>query len=197
MSIETSRRHDTLNTHRPEPIGLWSVGFSLYIKRGWLKWYNAAMKKYALPIGIGIAVLAVVGLVLFAPKANDYTSSGTNTSATPSAQVEQGTGTQASAGTYIDYSENSIANASGTKILFFHAPWCPQCKALDASIKAGPIPSGATIIKVDYDSNQALRKKYGVTTQTTLVLVDDNGGLVKKYVAYSTPSLDALITNLL
>lgn len=155
------------------------------------------MKKFALPIGIGIAVLAVAGLVLFAPKANDYTSTDANTPTAPSAQVEQSTEAQAGAGTYIDYSENAIANASGTKILFFHAPWCPQCKALEASIKAGPIPPGTTIIKVDYDSSQALRQKYGVTTQTTLVLVDDNGGLVKKYVAYSTPSLGALISNLL
>lgn len=155
------------------------------------------MKKFTLPIGVSVAVLAIAGLVLFAPRANDYTSTDNNTSATPSVQVEQGTDTQASAGTYIDYSESAIANASGTKILFFHAPWCPQCKALDASIKAGPIPSGTTIIKVDYDSSQALKQKYGVTTQTTLVLVDDNGNLVKKYVAYSTPSLSALISNLL
>ena len=99
------------------------------------------MKKFALPIGIGIAVLAVAGLVLFAPKAKDYTSADNNTPTTPPAQVEQSTEAQAGAGTYIDYSESAIANASGTKILFFHAPWCPQCKALDASIKSGPIPS--------------------------------------------------------
>lgn len=157
------------------------------------------MKKYALPIGIGVAALAVAGLIMLAPKANDYASVGADTPTTtpPAAQTDQATGSQPSAGNYVAYSADAIAAANGTKVLFFHAPWCPQCKALDASIKAGPIPANTTIIKVDYDSSQALKQKYGVTTQTTLVLVDDNGNLVKKYVAYSTPSLSALITNLL
>lgn len=103
----------------------------------------------------------------------------------------------ASAGAYIDYSDNAIKNTKGTKVLFFHAPWCPQCRALDNSIKSGKIPNGVTIIKVDYDSNQELRKKYGVTLQTTLVRVDDDGNMVKKYTAYNEPSLDALIKNVL
>lgn len=141
-------------------------------------------------------MLAIVGLVLFAPKANDYKPEAMK--APEGAMDNSGTTTVAAApGAYIDYSGDVIASTDDTKILFFHAPWCPQCKALDASIKAGPIPDGTTIIKVDYDSSQALKQKYGVTTQTTLVLIDDDGNLVKKYVAYSTPSLDALISNLL
>lgn len=156
------------------------------------------MKKHTLVIGAGaaIVVLAIVGLVLFAPKANDYKPEAMK--APKGAMDNNGTTTTTAApGAYIDYSGDVIASTDGTKILFFHAPWCPQCKALDASIKAGPIPDGTTIIKVDYDSSQALKQKYGVTTQTTLVLIDDDGNLVKKYVAYSTPSLDALISNLL
>lgn len=157
------------------------------------------MKKHTLVIGIGIAALAVVGLVLFAPKANDYKPVATNAPASPpSNDATTATNTEQTApGAYVNYSAEVIDTTNGTKILFFHAPWCPQCKALEASIKTGPIPNDTTIIKVDYDSNQALKQKYGVTTQTTLVLVDDNGNLVKKYVAYSTPSLSALISNLL
>lgn len=155
------------------------------------------MKKYAPLIGIGIAALAIIGIVLFAPKANDYKSESMKAPVSTSSNSNATTTTQTAPGAYIDYSADVIANTNGTKILFFHAPWCPQCKALEASIKAGPIPTDTTIIKVDYDSNQALKQKYGVTTQTTLVLVDDNGNLVKKYVAYSTPSLSAVISNLL
>ena len=161
------------------------------------------MKKYTLPILITTGVLLVAGLIMFAPKANDYTankqatSQGTTPAAAPSATATTPSSAPAAAGKYVDYSASTIASTAGTKILFFHAPWCPQCKALDASIKSGPIPENTTIIKVDYDSSQALKQKYGVTTQTTLVLVDDSGNLVKKYVAYSTPSLDALIANLL
>lgn len=95
-------------------------------------------------------------------------------------------------GAYIDYSSNIIANTAGTKVLFFHAPWCPQCRTLEADINKQGLPSGVTVIKVDYDTNQALRQKYGVTLQTTLVRVDDQGNLVKKLVAYDNPSIESI-----
>lgn len=101
------------------------------------------------------------------------------------------------AGTYKEYSEDTFAATSGTKILFFHASWCPQCRQLESDIKKGTIPGGVTIFKVDYDRNQKLRQKYGVTLQTTLVKVDDSGNEVKKFVAYDDPSLAALVRNLL
>jgi thiol-disulfide isomerase/thioredoxin len=105
--------------------------------------------------------------------------------------------TTGAAGSYIDYSESAIASTKDTKILFFYAPWCPQCRAIEADIKKLGVPAGVTIIKVDYDSNQALRQKYGVTIQTTLVRVDDDGNLVKKYVAYQEPTLASVKENLL
>jgi thiol-disulfide isomerase/thioredoxin len=100
------------------------------------------------------------------------------------------------AGRYIDYKEG-VLGTSGMKLLFFHAPWCPQCRELDASIKAGNIPAGITIVKVDYDSNQDLRKKYGVTMQTTLAYVDESGNLIKKFVAYDEPNLAFITKNLM
>ncbi len=100
-------------------------------------------------------------------------------------------------GKYVDYSSSVIANTSGTKVLFFHAPWCPQCRAIEADIKKSGVPNGITIIKTDYDSNQKLRQKYGVTLQTTFVLVNDSGELVDKYVAYNEPTFESVKTNLL
>lgn len=101
------------------------------------------------------------------------------------------------AGKYQEYAEAAIASTPGTKILFFHAPWCPQCRDLEADIKNQQLPSDLTIFKVDYDTNQALRQKYGVTLQTTLVKVDDSGNLVEKYVAYSDPTFASVEENLL
>lgn len=121
-------------------------------------------------------------------------SAETSASETP-AKSEASTDT--AAGAYVDYSSSVIASTTGTKILFFHAPWCPQCRALDADIKKSALPSGVTIIKTDYDSNQQLRKKYGVTIQTTLIRVDDQGNLVEKYVAYDQPNFAAVKANLL
>ncbi|MCA9347597.1 thioredoxin family protein [Candidatus Saccharibacteria bacterium] len=100
-------------------------------------------------------------------------------------------------GKYVDYSSSVIAETSGTKILFFHAPWCPQCRSLESDINSKGVPSGVTIIKVDYDSNQALRQQYGVTLQTTIVKIDDNGNLVDKFVAYDDPTLQAIKDRLL
>ena len=95
-------------------------------------------------------------------------------------------------GAYKKYDEASLAGTTGTKILFFHAPWCPQCRQLDSEITAGSVPNNVTIFKVDYDSNQSLRQKYGVTIQTTFVRVDDQCNLLKKYVAYDEPTFAAL-----
>jgi thiol-disulfide isomerase/thioredoxin len=124
---------------------------------------------------------------------------------TPASDTTQTTPTEekkdmeetSSAGRYVEYDESALAAAEGTKVLFFHAPWCPQCRALEASIQESTIPAGVTIFKVDYDTNQALRQKYGVTIQTTLVKIDDNGNLVEKYVAYDEPTFDAVNANLL
>ena len=93
---------------------------------------------------------------------------------------------------YTDYSEAALSDAKGTKLLFFHAPWCPQCRELDASIRSSTLPDNLTILKVDYDTNQALRQKYGVTLQTTVVQVDDAGEKMKSFVAYDSPTFAAV-----
>lgn len=100
--------------------------------------------------------------------------------------------TAAKAGTYVIYKPGIIQETSGTKILFFHADWCPQCRKLETSIKNSSLPDNTTIIKVDYDDSNDLKKKYGVTIQTTLVKVSDDGTLLEKYVAYEDPTFAAV-----
>lgn len=160
------------------------------------------MKNRPLFVVIGIIAITIIIAVLLmyvknSNQAKQENQSQTNNQSIVTTQNTNSSTENTSAGAYIDYSDNAIKNTKGTKVLFFHAPWCPQCRALDNSIKSGKIPNGVTIIKVDYDSNQELRKKYGVTLQTTLVRVDDDGNMVKKYTAYNEPSLDALIKNVL
>lgn len=103
----------------------------------------------------------------------------------------------ASAGVYVDYSPTAIAEAEGRALLFFHAPWCPQCRSVESDILAQGVPAGVTIIKVDYDSNQSLRQQYGVTLQTTFVEVDSAGVGLQTYVAYEDPRLQAVIDAML
>ncbi len=161
------------------------------------------MSKKLLIIVLIIFGLIVGGGVYFLnnssnPKDDTQSLTGVNFHDTsPQAADPKSSPTPATSGAYIDYQEGIISKTSGTKLLFFHAAWCPQCRMLDADIKQKGVPEGLTIIKVDYDASQKLRQKYGVTLQTTVVRVDDNGELVKKYVAYDEPSLSAVIKNLL
>lgn len=88
------------------------------------------------------------------------------------------------AGTYQVYSADKLALAdTGSVVLFFKASWCPTCKTLDSDIKANlaKIPKGLTILEVDYDSNAALKQKYGVTYQHTFVQVDSKGTQITKW----------------
>jgi len=86
-------------------------------------------------------------------------------------------------GSFETYSAEKVANATGDVVIFFHATWCPSCRALIGDIEknARVIPAGTTILKADYDTETALKKKYGVTTQHTLVQVDNDGNLIKKW----------------
>ena len=91
---------------------------------------------------------------------------------------------QGSRGTYEAYAPEKLSKADeGDVVLFFHASWCPSCRFLDAGIRehADEIPDGLTILKLDYDTETELKKKYGVTTQHTLVQVDAEGNLIKKW----------------
>jgi len=55
--------------------------------------------------------------------------------------------------------------------LHFHADWCPVCRAqskvIDA-LKADP-KLGLSVFVVNYDREKALRKQFGVRTQSTLI----------------------------
>lgn len=87
-------------------------------------------------------------------------------------------------GQYTVYEPSKLALAAdGPVVLFFHAGWCPTCKAADTDINSNlsSIPANTTILKVDYDTNPDLKKKYGVTYQHTFVQVDANGTMIKKW----------------
>ncbi len=98
--------------------------------------------------------------------------------------------TMVKSGSYEAYSPEKIALASvkGNVVLNFSAAWCPMCRALEADINANlsNIPSNLTILKVDYDNSTDLKKKYGVTYQHTLVQVDKDGTLIKKWMGSPT-----------
>jgi thiol-disulfide isomerase/thioredoxin len=86
---------------------------------------------------------------------------------------------------YMDYSPELVASAlkDGQRIaLFFAAPWCPSCRSLDKAIQSdlGSIGMDTLIVRVDYDSSTELKKKYGVVTQHTTVVLGSDGSLASK-----------------
>jgi thiol-disulfide isomerase/thioredoxin len=81
---------------------------------------------------------------------------------------------------YINYDATQVSEAlkAGQKVaLFFHATWCPSCKALDKAINSSlsSIPADTLIVKVDFDSSTELKKKYRVVGQHTTVILNADG----------------------
>lgn len=85
---------------------------------------------------------------------------------------------------YQEYSSESFAAAGGTRrVLFFHAAWCPTCKVAHADFvdAQSRIPEDVVVFKTDYDTEDELKKKYGVTYQHTFVEVDAQGKQLQKW----------------
>lgn len=103
-------------------------------------------------------------------------------------------GDHSTPGSYEEYSAEKIADSGGA-ILDFYATWCPSCRALDKNITANldKIPEGVVILKVDYDEEKDLKKKYGVVQQHTLVQVDADGNEINKWVG--SPTLEHVLAN--
>ncbi|MBI4004686.1 hypothetical protein HY358_00955 [Candidatus Roizmanbacteria bacterium] len=98
---------------------------------------------------------------------------------------------------YVEYSQATVLTAqnNGRVLLFFAAPWCGTCSALDDEIKqkSSQLPENLTIVKVNYDTAHDLKKRYQVTQQHTLVQIDKNGDEVTKWIG---GNFDALVQNL-
>lgn len=99
---------------------------------------------------------------------------------------------------YQGYSESAYNNLLGKKpfALFFHASWCPTCRAEEKLIQENlsSFPKGFTILKADYDKETALKKKYGITMQSIVVVFDKTGKEIGRVGDFS--SIEKL-TNLL
>jgi len=97
-------------------------------------------------------------------------------------------------GVYTDYDSALLGQTENT-VLFFHASWCPSCRAADAALLNEDFAqSDITLLKVDFDTARDLRKKYGVTGQHTFVQVDKDGELITKWSGGT--NLDGIIDKL-
>lgn len=97
--------------------------------------------------------------------------------------------------TFADYEAKKAEYAGQSIVYFFHASWCPDCKAADTALTDpnAAIPAGVTIVKVDYDTATDLKRTYGVTMQHTFVQVDDGGEAVQKWTG---TDIDAILAEI-
>jgi thioredoxin-like negative regulator of GroEL len=63
-------------------------------------------------------------------------------------------------------------DAGQLSLVFFHAPWCPVCRAQEPKLVRGlnGMSTSVVALKVDYDSNQMLRTQMKVTRQSTVIV---------------------------
>ncbi len=90
------------------------------------------------------------------------------------------------------YTEGVVGNGK-TSVLFFHAEWCPVCRGDDKKIAdwyAKETFKVATY-RVNYDTSEPLKKKYGVTYQHTFVKIDGTGKAIQ---TVQNPTEDQLLS---
>lgn len=151
-------------------------------------------------IGVVLVVFAVLGVgtvVILSQNNQQNTEQNTNSGVVNNQAILEDMGSnnssqsqndqspveesQQDSGKYIAYSSNELTDMKN--VIFFAASWCPTCRSLDRAINENlsNIPSDLTILKADYDTETALRQKYGVTLQHTLVQVDQDGNQINKW----------------
>lgn len=160
----------------------------------------------AMVIGI-VALIAIIGGVVYVSSDSKVENDGVmedesmmeeqhDDAMTDDSMMEDGGVVEASVGTYEEYSPEKLASADGKVVLFFHASWCPTCRSLNSNIEKNikDIPEGVTILKTDYDKEIALRQKYGVTYQHTLVQVDAEGNKIASW--GGSPNLSSVVSKI-
>lgn len=102
---------------------------------------------------------------------------------------------------YTAYSQSQYDALLGKKpfALFFHAPWCHICRGMEEDILANlsSFADGTVILKADYDTETELKKKYGIRSQSVIVLIDASGKVVETLVAPTSTELKSSFAGIL
>jgi thiol-disulfide isomerase/thioredoxin len=79
-------------------------------------------------------------------------------------------------------------------VLFFGASRCPLCRSLNSDIRENldMIPEDLVIVTYDYDTAEDEKEMYEVTSQHTLIYLDDDGEEMKRTVKQET-TLQAVV----
>lgn len=137
-------------------------------------------------LGIGLisVLLASCGGMESAQQATESSNEIEKNSPSPDNEVT----TQGEYISYQSYVEAPEQYTNSRVVFFFNASWCSTCKVARDNFESSldEIPSDMTIVVVDFDNSNELRKKYGVTYQHTFVHIDSKGDAIKKWSGTTT-----------
>lgn len=86
---------------------------------------------------------------------------------------------------------DAALKAKSKILLHFHADWCPTCVKQEKvllGMAENPLLKGVTLLKVDYDHADSLKKAFKINTQSTLVAL--NGGVESGRIVGKTSEAD-------
>jgi thioredoxin 1 len=88
----------------------------------------------------------------------------------------------------------AAADSGKMTLVFFHAPWCPVCKAQEPKVLAHLNGDAKDVValKVDYDTNMDLRKEMNVEKQSTLILYSGSKEVARLSYKSDDASIDEL-----
>jgi thioredoxin 1 len=98
-----------------------------------------------------------------------------------------------------DYSQSAFdaAQAAGKPILIdVHAPWCPSCKAqapILSDLQAQPKFKDMVVLKIDFDSQKDLLRKFKVRYQSTLIVFKGKQEMGRSTGDTNAASIEALL----
>lgn len=160
---------------------------------------------------VGVVVMIGVGALIFARNDSDSQVAGTtNTNQMAGNSHSNSIGSNETASNsvnsealnarYIDYSDEKLAIATsedGRAVLFFAAlDWCVSCQAADRDFKANfdEIPDDVSILKIDYDNDNVMKRKYNIVGQDTFIQVKGDGTEITRW-SSGGRGVDTLLVN--
>jgi thioredoxin 1 len=92
---------------------------------------------------------------------------------------------------------NAAAAEGKMTLVFFHAPWCPVCKAQEPKVQKHLDSDAKQVValKVDYDTNKPLRQEMNVSKQSTLILFQGAKEIARLSYKSDDASIDELFSH--
>lgn len=100
---------------------------------------------------------------------------------------------------YVDLTETTIPSSKYEfQAIFFHADWCSTCVGdnSDFYYNVNKIPKNIQVVKVNYDLEKAMKDKYNINYQGTIVLIDNQSNEIDRWIGGGVDNLILKVNNI-